>query len=494
MGANGSKDASSRSSSLQSIHLKNKPQDLVDLGTVFPNGLYSTSPQDFDSRMLRQLILTRKMSPFYTGLADAPEQVTAICHLPKLQPSTSLSPSPSPNVSHHGRPRSASNRSDKMSRQGEKEPSHSERMKIQKAMLYNDAVECPICFLYYPPNINYSRCCDQPICTECFIQIHRPTDDPSSPATCPFCLESNYGVTYVPPAWSEKPKRLRSFSSSSSLSASYYSSLPPSVPSSGARHTTSGVSDGVKPRRKSINHTDPTVVLTDHIRPNWNKPAPPSTSSRSSRRNSLSSTGNTSSSAGRNLLRVVTRPGRSASSAASTEYSQYLATVRDMNMDLEEWMVMEAIRLSLSEQQDEQAHNNDNNNNSQQPSSSLTAGTTRSSPLPPLPQERTTEQVVAETPTSSTTTPQRQVCRDDDDEQPLALRAQQYQQDTLYSSPSVSSSSSASSSQASLDTQGCTLDKKSVSEHESPTFTTTTPTAATTTTTTTTTSTPDIVC
>lgn len=67
MGANGSKDASSRSSSLQSIHLKNKPQDLVDFGTVFPNGLYSTTPQDFDTRKLRQLILTRKISPFYTG-------------------------------------------------------------------------------------------------------------------------------------------------------------------------------------------------------------------------------------------------------------------------------------------------------------------------------------------------------------------------------------------------------------------------------------------
>lgn len=26
---------------------------------------------------------------------------------------------------------------------------------------------------YYPPLINTSRCCDQPICTECFVQIKR---------------------------------------------------------------------------------------------------------------------------------------------------------------------------------------------------------------------------------------------------------------------------------------------------------------------------------
>ncbi|KAI8341813.1 hypothetical protein BC941DRAFT_414554 [Chlamydoabsidia padenii] len=437
MGANGSKDANSRSGNLQSIHLKNKPQEQVDFGTVFPNGLYSTTPQDFDSRVLRQLINTRKLSPFYQGLPDAPEQVTATSLLPKPQPSTSLSTSPTPNVSQQVRPRSASNRSDKMQRPIE--PSHAEKVKIQKAMLYNDAVECPICFLYYPPNINYSRCCDQPICTECFIQIHRPTDDPSSPATCPFCLEANYGVTYTAPPWSEKdkPKRLRSFSSSSSLSTSY--SSPPAPPSAGARHTTSGLSDGFKPRRKSISHTHPNVVLIDHIRPNWTKP--PATPSRS-RRNSL-----TSSSTGRNLLRVVTRPGRSASSAASTEYNQYLATVRDMNMDLEEWMVMEAIRLSLAEQDEQSRNNNNNNNNSNnnEQGSESTIRTTTSSPLPPLPQ-----------PDSSLTEQQETGDDDDDDEQPLATQVHKYQQNSSIYSTSESS-------QDSLETN---IDKKSTPEHD----------------------------
>lgn len=44
--------------------------------------------------------------------------------------------------------------------------------------LYKDATECPICFLYYPPYLNRTRCCDQPICSECFVQIKRPDPHP----------------------------------------------------------------------------------------------------------------------------------------------------------------------------------------------------------------------------------------------------------------------------------------------------------------------------
>ena len=32
-----------------------------------------------------------------------------------------------------------------------------------EVFLYKDAIECPICFLYYPPYLNKTRCCDQPI-------------------------------------------------------------------------------------------------------------------------------------------------------------------------------------------------------------------------------------------------------------------------------------------------------------------------------------------
>lgn len=100
-------------------------------------------------------------------------------------------------------------------------------------------------------------------------------------------------------------------------------------------------------------------ALVDHIRPNWDKTTTPAPNPARavSRRNSAS---NASSGGSRhnNLLRaagvtsLLTRPGRSASSAAATEYHQHLTNMRDVNMDLEDWMVMEAIRLSLAEQEE----------------------------------------------------------------------------------------------------------------------------------------------
>lgn len=41
------------------------------------------------------------------------------------------------------------------------------------ALLYRDAQECPICFNYFP-RLNLTRCCHQEICSECFLQIKRP--------------------------------------------------------------------------------------------------------------------------------------------------------------------------------------------------------------------------------------------------------------------------------------------------------------------------------
>ena len=58
---------------------------------------------------------------------------------------------------------------------------------------------------WYPSNINRSRCCDQVICTECFVQIKRTeptvTHMVSEPACCPFCVQEHFGVIYTPPFW-----------------------------------------------------------------------------------------------------------------------------------------------------------------------------------------------------------------------------------------------------------------------------------------------------
>ncbi|KYK56554.1 hypothetical protein DCS_03554 [Drechmeria coniospora] len=155
--------------------------------------------------------------------------------------------------------------------------------------LYKDAAECPICFLSYPPYLNRTRCCDQSICSECFVQIKRPdphlpehhsdgaardpadalqAGDPpemliSEPAACPYCQQPEFGVTYDPPpfrrglvhavASTSNIASSTAMSSQSSLS----STLPPASPRQGRRRT------------HSLSASAPNVVTTDRVRPDW---------------------------------------------------------------------------------------------------------------------------------------------------------------------------------------------------------------------------------
>ncbi|GAA5947173.1 hypothetical protein JCM3765_001558 [Sporobolomyces pararoseus] len=128
--------------------------------------------------------------------------------------------------------------------------------KSDQAKLYKErALECPICFLYYPPNMVHTRCCDQPICTECFVQIKRaeptPTHLESEPAACPFCMEPNFGCVYEKPTPSRPTvQQVNSGNSGSSEEATPVQKSP-------------------KPRRKSFAHTEKDVVTTDMLHPDW---------------------------------------------------------------------------------------------------------------------------------------------------------------------------------------------------------------------------------
>jgi hypothetical protein len=155
-----------------------------------------------------------------------------------------------------------------------------------EVFLYKDASECPICFLYYPPYLNKTRCCDQPICSECFVQIKRPDPhppehhDPSQPvpppteadpealvcepAVCPYCQQSEFGVTYEPPpfrrglVYANSNHGLAGFSSAMSSSTSLNSQTSPSLsPNTHKRRTT------------SISANASTVITTDRVRPDW---------------------------------------------------------------------------------------------------------------------------------------------------------------------------------------------------------------------------------
>ena len=152
-----------------------------------------------------------------------------------------------------------------------------------EAYLYKDASECPICFLYYPPYLNKTRCCDQAICSECFVQIKRPDPHPpehidptspgneqppqepstdgelvSEPATCPFCKQPEFGISY------ERPPFQRGLAY-----------VNQSIPASGDPGMSSNISlasgRSNSPRRKamSLSASASTVITTDHVRPNW---------------------------------------------------------------------------------------------------------------------------------------------------------------------------------------------------------------------------------
>ncbi|CAO0800408.1 unnamed protein product [Mucor circinelloides] len=172
---------------------KNKLQ-IIDFGSITPLGLYEKNNGDYDLQVVRELILSKKLSPFYKGLSDPLAQdCITITEKPTAIP-TKKRPS------LYRKPKSRSQ---------DYKMYLSKNEKRLYSILYNDSIECPICFLYYPANINFTRCCDQPICTECFVQIKkRPADASTSTSitrdsgiVCPYCMTDYFGVIYhCPPS------------------------------------------------------------------------------------------------------------------------------------------------------------------------------------------------------------------------------------------------------------------------------------------------------
>lgn len=66
--------------------------------------------------------------------------------------------------------------------------------------------ECPICMMFYFGGLNRSACCGQPICSECFFQVKKPSKKSSggggaaaNQSLCPFCNTKPYHVIYRGP-------------------------------------------------------------------------------------------------------------------------------------------------------------------------------------------------------------------------------------------------------------------------------------------------------
>lgn len=152
---------------------------------------------------------------------------------------------------------------------------------LLEAVLYKDATECPICFMYYPPYLNKTRCCDQPICSECFVQIKRPDPHPpeheqpgqprppeeeaeqlvSEVASCPFCVTPEFGVSY------DAPPFRRGLAYAHQGPGHLYRN-----PTSAMSSTSSlGTPGGNRRRATSLSANAPQVITTDRVRPDWAK-------------------------------------------------------------------------------------------------------------------------------------------------------------------------------------------------------------------------------
>ncbi|POR34770.1 Protein SIP5 [Tolypocladium paradoxum] len=267
-----------------------------------------------------------------------------------------------------------------------------------EAYLYKDASECPICFLSYPPYLNRTRCCDQPICSECFVQIKRadphlpehhpngqardpnegltPEDPPemltSEPSACPYCQQPEFGVTYDPPPFRRGlvfsiPSNLASSTAMSSQS-SLNSTLPPTSPQQGGRR-----------RTHSLSATAPNVITTDRIRPDWATKLAAARAHQARRAAAATALHTAAFLMGGSDQRSLLRPSRfgrrnagstgtntpgleqSGSAIGGADGSEPGERDPDMNPDgsrrtrmeeLEEMMFMEAVRLSLASEEE----------------------------------------------------------------------------------------------------------------------------------------------
>ncbi|OSD02888.1 hypothetical protein PYCCODRAFT_1435172 [Trametes coccinea BRFM310] len=335
-------------------------EEMVDFGYLTPQGIY-TGPRDWNQAVVTQLIVDRKLAPFYRPLEDYDdswddEQILAARKEPQDADSGESS-------------RAESISSSSTIRGHQKRPSAvKEPTRHPEAAIYRGAVECPICFLYYPPNINRSRCCDQAICTECFVQIKRadPTTTHlvSEPASCPYCVQENFGIVYTPPSWR------------AGIGAE--GATPPSWPDSpkaASQQSLDAASNpGMKRRRKSFGANDPEVVTVDMIHPDWEAKLAAvraAVARRANRRIIMRQVGDRLIPVGVTSGRVHPIPAeeggaetpegssdrgsrRSRRRQQNQEINQFLGSMGLGGQDLEELMVMEAMRLSLLEHEAQQ--------------------------------------------------------------------------------------------------------------------------------------------
>ncbi|KAK6332085.1 SNF1-interacting protein [Orbilia javanica] len=410
-------------------------EESVDGGYLVTVGVY-TGPEDYNLKVVRQLQIERRMAPFWKGIADhesdwTDAQLVAAAQGKDIPDADAVVP-PSPTkpvnedlnrltVPMATRSRSQSSSSSNSAPVETNIPSRTVNNRPIEAVLYENATECPICFLYYPPHLNRTRCCDQPICSECFVQIkradphvpeHSPPGSPapqpvdqdrrahagdqlvSEPASCPFCKQPEFGVVFTALQWRRglvyaNQTHPYGIQQQSHLSHSSNTSSTSSLPVAGT------------PTRKKTSYAAnaPEVITTDRIRPDWatklahaknqaarraaaatalhtaaylmhnmNNQSSSSSNPFSSRRilrrmnnssGSMTPNGGSGSvtpaaaSSTTNIVPEAPEPAPAPAAAPVTQSAALQNVLRRARMvDLEEMMLMEAIRLSLAEEEE----------------------------------------------------------------------------------------------------------------------------------------------
>lgn len=244
-----------------------KYEENVDGGYLAPYGNYKYE-LDYITNIVKDLIINRKLSPFFTPLQDFDESWNDEELLKYLKNNLKLHEDIKPNdlnelfedPNDHRLHQSANSVKRKefklFQKKLKEEAAEKQNLENHKFLkdfknsqqsqfnnkrypnipsddlllrVYKNSQECPICFLYYPNMMNFTRCCIQPICTECFVQMKRldphfpheeengnndinesndennddensnPENLISEPVKCPFCAVDNFGVTYKHP-------------------------------------------------------------------------------------------------------------------------------------------------------------------------------------------------------------------------------------------------------------------------------------------------------
>lgn len=141
------------------------------------------APKDYDNHLVKKLIRQRRLAPFYAAEEGEPSDMMG-------SDEDSFSDSSGPKKQM---------KKVKKNRPNKDDPEFIESSFFDADLLFKDLIDCPICLLAYPRNINYTECCHQPMCTLCFVKIKRPSS--GRIISCPYCNHVNFAVCYHKPRW-----------------------------------------------------------------------------------------------------------------------------------------------------------------------------------------------------------------------------------------------------------------------------------------------------